>query len=323
MSEPAVEAFEGRAVEAPEDDRFARVIDALCAANEEPAPRSSRRTALRRLPSRFAIGRLLDDLRAVLYPAHFGSSDPSRGSLRYYLGARLDQAAKTLAAEVRAGLGFACAHEPEEPSVCVRCDRRAREVTDALVATLPELRTALDADLRAAYHGDPAARFLDETLLCYPGVTALTQHRIAHELYVLGVPLVPRIMAELAHGTTGIDIHPGARIGPSFFIDHGTGVVIGETCTIGERVRIYQGVTLGARGFPTDEDGHPVKGVDRHPVVEDDVVIYAGATILGRVTIGRGATIGGNVWLTRDVAPHEQVSQAQARREKFGGGAGI
>ncbi|HTQ05517.1 MAG TPA: serine O-acetyltransferase EpsC [Polyangiaceae bacterium] len=323
MSELALDSPENGAHGAHEEDRFANVIDALCAANEDFAPRSGRRAALRRLPSRFAIARLLDDLRAVLYPAHFGSSDPSRGSLRYYLGARLDQAARTLAAEVRAGLAFACAHEPDDPNSCPACERRAREVTDVLVGSLPRLREALDADLRAAYHGDPAARFLDETLLCYPGVTALTQHRIAHELYALGVPLVPRIVSELAHGTTGIDIHPGARIGSSFFIDHGTGVVIGETCTIGERVRIYQGVTLGARGFPTDEDGHPVKGVDRHPVVEDDVVIYAGATILGRVTIGRGATIGGNVWLTRDVAPHEQVSQAQARREKFGGGAGI
>jgi serine O-acetyltransferase len=262
-------------------------------------------------------------LRAILYPAHFGSAELSPGSLRYCLGARLDQVAKLLRAEVRAGLCFSCAHEPEEPASCVVCERRAREIVEALVLTLPQLRTVLDLDLRAALNGDPAARFIDETLLCYPGVTALTQHRVARELYALGVPLVPRMMAELAHSATGIDIHPGARIGASFFIDHGTGVVIGETCTIGERVRIYQGVTLGARGFPTDENGNPLKGVDRHPVVEDDVVIYAGATILGRVTIGRGATIGGNVWITRDVAPNEQVTQAHARRQRFGGGAGI
>jgi serine O-acetyltransferase len=152
---------------------------------------------------------------------------------------------------------------------------------------------------------------------------AITQHRIAHQLNGLGVPLIPRIISELAHSATGIDIHPGAAIGRSFFIDHGTGVVIGETCSIGERVRIYQGVTLGARGFPTDDDGHPVKGLPRHPVVEDDVVVYAGATILGHITIGKGATIGGNVWLTRSVAPGTRVTQAQYRHDTFEAGSGI
>lgn len=322
MSELVARAF-GAAAPPQLEDPYARVVDALCAANDEGGSRIERKLALRRLPSRENVVRLLDDLRAVLYPAHFSSAELSRSSLRYYLGARLDQAARALTREVRAGLSFACGHGVAEPAECAACDRRAREVVDALVESLPWLRRALDQDLRAAYNGDPAARFLDETLLCYPGVTALTQHRIAHELYGLDVPIVPRMIAELSHATTGIDIHPGARVGTSFFIDHGTGVVIGETCTIGERVRIYQGVTLGARGFATDEDGHPLKGGHRHPVVEDDVVIYAGATILGRVTIGRGATIGGNVWLTRDVAPNEQVTQAQVRRERFGGGAGI
>jgi serine O-acetyltransferase len=169
--------------------------------------------------------------------------------------------------------------------------------------------------------GDPAARFLDETLLCYPGVAAVIQHRIAHEIHLRDVPLLPRIIAQLAHATTGIDIHPAAVIGDSFFIDHGTGVVIGETCAIGRRVRIYQGVTLGTRGFPSDERGRPLKGLPRHPVVEDDVVIFAGATILGRITIGQGATIGGNVWLTRSVAPGVRVTQAQARDGAFEQGA--
>src|SRR5262249_21919800 len=171
--------------------------------------------------------------------------------------------------------------------------------------------------------GDPAARSPDEAVLCYPGLTAITHHRIAHELYALDVPLVPRMVAELAHGATGIDIHPGAEIGASFFIDHGTGIVIGETCIIGERVRLYQGVPLGAKSFPTDDDGRPIKGNPRHPIVEDDVIIYAGATILGRVTIGRGSSIGGNVWLTHSVAPGSRVSQAQPREELFDGGAGI
>ena len=168
-----------------------------------------------------------------------------------------------------------------------------------------------------------AAYSPDETIFCYPGVLAITNYRLAHELLVLGVPLIPRMITEHAHSITGIDIHPGASIGESFFIDHGTGVVIGETCIIGNRVRIYQGVTLGAKSFPLDEEGKPVKGIERHPVVEDDVVIYSGATILGRVVIGRGSVIGGNVWLTRSVPPYSRITQVQARQEIFEGGAGI
>jgi serine O-acetyltransferase len=160
-------------------------------------------------------------------------------------------------------------------------------------------------------------------VFCYPGITAITHHRLAHELYQLGVPLIPRIISELAHAATGIDIHPGARIGGSFFIDHGTGVVIGETSVIGERVCLYQGVTLGAKSFPLDAQGKPIKGRPRHPVVEDDVIIYAGATILGRITIGRGSSIGGNVWLTRGVPPGSRITQALVRDDLFDGGSGI
>jgi len=181
----------------------------------------------------------------------------------------------------------------------------------------------LDTDIRAAYEGDPAASSLDEVLVCYPGITAIIHHRLAHELHRLGTPLIARIIAEIAHSATGIDIHPGADIGGSFFIDHGTGVVIGETAVIGQRVRLYQAVTLGAKRFPANENGSLVKGNARHPIVEDDVVIYAGATILGRVTIGRGSIIGGNVWLTRSVPPGSNISQAQVRSEVFDGGAGI
>jgi serine O-acetyltransferase len=183
---------------------------------------------------------------------------------------------------------------------------------------LPKIRSLLDADVLAAYEGDPAARSVDEVLLCYPGILAMIHHRLAHQLHVLGVPLLARIVAELAHGQTGIDIHPGATIGPGLFIDHGTGVVIGETAIIGERVRIYQAVTLGAKSFPTDAAGKPIKGRDRHPIVEDGVVIYAGATVLGRVTIGRGASIGGNVWVTHDVSAGAQITQARAH-EAVGG----
>lgn len=179
---------------------------------------------------------------------------------------------------------------------------------------LPELRRLLDSDVLAAYQGDPAARSVDEVLLCYPGVLAMIHHRLAHELYSLDLPLLARIVAELAHGQTGIDIHPGARIDAGFFIDHGTGVVIGETAVIGKRVRLYQAVTLGAKRFPTDTEGNLQKGLPRHPVVEDDVVIYAGATILGRVTLGKGAVIGGNVWITDDVPPGASVTQASLQK---------
>lgn len=162
---------------------------------------------------------------------------------------------------------------------------------------------------------EQAARSVDEVLLCYPGILAIVHHRLAHQLYQTGAPLLARMIAELAHAQTGIDIHPGAQIGRGFFIDHGTGVVIGETAVIGERVRLYQAVTLGAKRFTTTADGALEKGAPRHPIVEDDVVIYAGATVLGRITIGKGASIGGNVWLTRSVPPGSQVTQANVQSE--------
>ena len=191
-------------------------------------------------------------------------------------------------------------------------EAQARQSAQAFAQSLPAIRRLLDSDVLAAYQGDPAARSVDEVLLCYPGILAMIHHRLAHRLYQLGLPLLARIVAELAHSETGIDIHPGAQIGPGFFIDHGTGVVIGETAVIGQRVRVYQAVTLGAKRFPTDAEGHLQKGLPRHPVVQDDVVIYAGATILGRVTLGRGAVIGGNVWLTHDVPAGGNVTQASS-----------
>jgi serine O-acetyltransferase len=300
------------------------VVDALCAANDQALHGLGGLRGGYILPSRDAVASLIDDLRAVLFPGHFGAPDLGAVDLRAYIAKRLGRARLVLTEQVRRGLSFSCQHgEGESRRNCVACDRETRRVRDAFIARLPAIRAHLIADVKAAFDGDPAARFVDETLFCYPGITAITQHRIAHELFVLSVPLIPRIIAELAHAATGIDIHPGATIGPSFFIDHGTGVVIGETCSIGAGVRIYQGVTLGARGFPSDHDGHPVKDVPRHPIVEDGVVIYAGATILGRITIGRGATIGGNVWLTRDVAPGMRVTQAQVSHDTFEQGSGI
>jgi len=185
------------------------------------------------------------------------------------------------------------------------------------------VRQLLATDVQASYDGDPAATSPDEAIFCYPGLLAVMNFRLAHELHALGLPLIPRMITEHAHSTTGIDIHPGATIGEAFFIDHGTGVVIGETSIIGNRVTLYQGVTLGAKSFPLDEDGNPIKGINRHPVVEDDVIVYSEATILGRITIGRGSVIGGNVWLTRSVPPNSVVTQAQAQRDSFERGAGI
>jgi len=192
------------------------------------------------------------------------------------------------------------------------CERFARDAVDGLLRAVPDIRKMLQADIRAAYEGDPAARSELEVVLAYPGFYAIAVHRIAHRLRALGVPLLPRVMSEHAHSLTGIDIHPGATIGPGFFIDHGTGVVIGETCVIGSRVKLYQGVTLGALSFEKDENGQLVKGIKRHPDVEDNVVIYAGATILGgRTVIGRGSVIGGNVWLVHSVPPGSKVLNAQ------------
>lgn len=297
------------------------VVEGLCAENADLLRGRRRKLGQGALPSREAITQIVDDLRAALFPAHFGASDLSDEGIQYYVGHTLDAALVALQEQIRRGFLFACAHGGR--GGCEGCERLAAPATRRFAARLPQVRALLGTDARAAYEGDPAARSPDEALLCYPGLTAMVHHRIAHELYAAGVPLVPRMLSELAHSATGIDIHPGAQIGASFFIDHGTGVVIGETCVIGERVRLYQGVTLGAKSFPTDDEGRPIKGNPRHPIVEDDVIIYAGATILGRITIGRGSSIGGNVWLTHGVPPGSRVSQAQPRQELFDGGSGI
>jgi serine O-acetyltransferase len=272
-----------------------------------------------KLPSREVLVDVLRGLRAVLFPNRLGLPELAEEGIDYYVGHTLDVALRGLHEQVRRELRFAAAEDRMSDA-----DRdRAIEITREFGTRLPRVRTLLETDINAAYEGDPAARSVDEVLVCYPGLTAVTHHRLAHELHLLGVPLVARMIAEIAHSTTGIDIHPGAKIGESFFIDHGTGVVIGETTVIGCHVRLYQAVTLGAKRFQVDEQGALVKGVPRHPVVEDDVVIYAGATILGRVTIGRGSTIGGNVWLTRSVPPGSNITQAQVRSEVFEDGAGI
>jgi len=271
-----------------------------------------------KLPSRKELQKILDGLGAVLFPNRLGLPDLNDEGIDYFVGHTLDTLLRELYKQIRRELQFTSGHTAVDDAY-----PQAVAITREFAARLPEVRTLLDSDIQAAYEGDPAARSSDEVLVCYPGITAITHHRLAHILYQLGAPLVARVISELAHSATGIDIHPGAKIGESFFIDHGTGVVIGETAVIGRHVRVYQAVTLGAKRFQKDDDGILVKGNARHPIVEDDVVIYAGATILGRITIGRGSTIGGNVWLTYSVPSGSNITQAHVRSELFHDGGGI
>jgi serine O-acetyltransferase len=280
------------------------------------ASAGTRRTPI---PSPELLQEVVNRLYASLFPRHAGAVDHSEEGLAFFVGSTLNEALTLLVEQVRREHGFVDSTRGVEGLTF----RPAEKIVAGFAGELPRIYELLESDIRAAYDGDPSARSTEEVLLSFPGVKAVIYHRIAHVLNVQGAPVVARIIAELAHSQTGIDIHPGARIGGSFFIDHGTGVVIGETVIIGERVRIYQAVTLGAKRFSIDEQGALVKGEPRHPIVEDDVVIYAGATILGRITIGRGSSIGGNVWLTRSVPPDSVIVQAQPRSETFDHGAGI
>jgi len=307
----------------PEDENetaLVSAVTALCEANEGPWGSVVKSPIGKPLPSRDVVIELAAALRSVLFPGYFGASDLTAASRRFHVGATLDRVLGTMQEQVQRALCFVCIDHPDG---CRECEDRSLSITKAFVGRLPAVRHMLAADVQAAYEGDPAATSPEEALFCYPGVLAVTSYRLAHELHLLGVPFIPRMMTEHAHSITGIDIHPGAAIGERFFIDHGTGVVVGETCVIGDRVRIYQGVTLGAKSLPLDEKGRPVKGVDRHPIVEDDVIIYSGATILGRVVIGRGSVVGGNVWLTHSMAPGSRIKQVQPRQERFENGGGI
>jgi serine O-acetyltransferase len=295
----------------PASTSLGSVVEALCSASVLLAAGPPPPHIRREFPSRTVIYELVEDLRSVLFPGFFGPSELTGETLRYHVGATLDKVLHGLREQIKRGLCVPC---PEAGLiVCDKCDDRAFDLARAFIARLPEVRRVLTTDVLAAYEGDPALTNPDEAIFCYPGLMAITSQRLAHELLKLGVPLIPRIITEHAHSLTGIDIHPGARIGEKFFIDHGTGVVIGETCIIGNNVRIYQGVTLGAKSFPLDAQGNPIKGIDRHPVVEDDVTIYSNATILGRVTLGQGSVIGGNVWLTRSIPAGSTITQGQEK----------
>lgn len=257
------------------------------------------------LPSAPALAEIVDLCRAILFPGFYGKSTLNSKTLPYHIGVSLDRLSHLLTQQVLAGL---CFQNAEKVPACQLAEK-SQTIATEFIKRLPELRNILATDVEAAYNGDPAAESYSEIISCYPVIKAISSHRIAHELLLLGVPLIPRIISEMAHSETGIDIHPGAQIGHHFTIDHGTGVVIGATCIIGNNVKLYQGVTLGAKSFPLDDNGNPIKGIARHPILEDNVIVYSNATVLGRITIGRGTIIGGNVWVTESTKPGEQIIQ--------------
>lgn len=256
------------------------------------------------MPSVEILDQIVTHLKKIIFPGFYGHSEVNEDSIGYYIGANVDIVYRLLSEQIKRGFCFSC---NEDEMNCMNCEMKSKDIAAAFIEKLPEVKHLLSTDVIAAYNGDPAAKSYGETIFCYPSILVLTYHRIAHALLKLDVPLIPRIIAEMAHSKTGIDIHPGAHIDEYFFIDHGTGVVIGETSIIGKNVRLYQGVTLGAKSFPLDENGKPIKGIPRHPIVEDDVIIYSNATILGTITLGKGCVIGGNMWVTDDVPPNTKV----------------
>lgn len=264
------------------------------------------------LPSGQVLEEIIALSRAILFPGYYGNSSVHTETIRYHIGVNVERLHQLLSDQILAGLCFADSCDDNDIEEKPSDATKAADLATELIARLPQLRSILATDVAAAYNGDPAAESYGEVISCYPVIKALVNYRIAHELYVLGVPLIPRMMTEIAHSETGIDIHPAAVIGHHFTIDHGTGVVIGATCIIGNNVKLYQGVTLGAKSFPLDENGNPIKGVARHPIIEDDVVIYANATVLGRVTIGAGCVVGANDWVTSDLAPDTKKTSTPA-----------
>ena len=270
----------------------------------------------RPLPSVTKINQIVDLIRAIVFPGYFGDSITNTRSLEYYIGVNFERLYQLLSQQIHFGICF------KEQDKCVESKELAAELALVFINKIPEIKRLLSTDVKATFDADPAAQNYGEVIFCYPTIKALLNHRVAHELLRLGIPILPRIISELAHSETGIDIHPGAQIGEYFSIDHGTGVVIGETSIIGNHVLLYQGVTLGAKKFTFDEEGNPIN-VPRHPIIEDNVTIYSNANVLGRITIGEGSVIGGNVWLTTSVPPNSRVLQQKAVESTFIHGSGI
>ncbi len=273
------------------------------------------------LPSIEKLVKVVNMVREILFPGYFGNTSLRPNTIRHYMGVYVDELFELLSEQILAGLCFTC--ENHKDVDMQERNRHAKELASDFISFLPEIRRKLVGDVETAFVGDPAAKSRSEVIFCYPAIRAISNYRIANQLLKLEVPLIPRIIGEMAHSETGIDIHPKAEIGESFTIDHGTGVVIGSTCIIGNNVKLYQGVTLGAKSFPLDDAGNPIKGVPRHPIVEDNVIIYAQATILGRITVGKDSIIGGNVWVTNNVPPSSKIVQFKARETSFSDGAGI
>lgn len=276
------------------------------------------------MPSTAVLEEIVNLCRAVLFPGYFGNASISKQNLSFHIGVNIGRIHQLLTSQILSGLCFDGHSDKNRSEGCqemnvrkeevAQLKERAESITADFISNLPDLRIVLASDVRASFDGDPAAESVDEVIYCYPGIRAISNYRIAHLLLELGVPMIPRMITEMAHSETGIDIHPAATIGNHFAIDHGTGVVIGATAVIGNHVKLYQGVTLGAKSFPLDENGHPIKGIPRHPILKDNVIIYSNATILGRITIGENATVGGNLWVTEDVAAGGRVIQSKAKK---------
>ncbi len=304
-------------------NHFSRLKKAIDELSQEQSYKSVCHPHIRdhKMPSINALEQIVNLSREILFPGYFGDSSIRQDSVRYYIGVNTENLNSLLVEQIFAGLCFAC-EQPAEFDISTR-KTIAHDYASQFISKLPEIRRVLVTDVEAAFLGDPAATSKGEVIFCYPAVRAITNYRLANALLTIGVPLIPRMICEMAHSETGIDIHPRATIGEYFSIDHGTGVVIGATSIIGNNVKLFQGVTLGAKSFPLDEHGNPIKGIPRHPIIEDDVVIYAQATILGRITVGAGSVIGGNVWVTNSVGAGSKIVQFKPRDVLYTEGGGI
>jgi serine O-acetyltransferase len=297
-----------------------RVVDILASENSYKSVCHSHSPEVR-MPSIERLSQIVELCREIIFPGYFGNISVRPDSIKYHMGVYVEKMMVLLRDEIYSGLCFAC--EGSSRADLQQRKKTASSIALDFVSNLPEIRRLLTGDVHSAFMGDPAASSTGEVIFAYPAIKAIVNYRIAHFLYNAKVPIIPRVITELAHSETGIDIHPRARIGENFTIDHGTGVVIGATSIIGNNVKLYQGVTLGAKSFPVDSDGNPIKGIDRHPIIEDNVIIYAQATILGRITIGANSVIGGNVWITADVEPNSKIVQFKSKEMELTDGSGI
>jgi len=292
--------------------RFKDIIDNLADADSDKYPFIPQQNSM--LPHVERLAEIVELVKAVVFPGYFGDSSKCSSMNSYFIGVRVERLYDLLSQEIAYGINSFCNSK--------KCNDNAELIAMNFIDKLPELKRLLNTDVKAVYDGDPAAHSYEEVIFSYPAIVAMVHYRTAHELLTLNVPVIPRIITEMAHSKTGIDIHPGAKIGEFFSIDHGTGVVIGETCIIGNHVRLYQGVTLGSKSFKFDENGNPLN-VPRHPILEDYVTVYSNASILGRITIGHHTVVGGNVWQTKSLPPYSQVQQGKNLMTTFTDGAGI